>query len=71
MSSFRFLHRQMRANSHKIEKQEYLQNLSNRTPWEREGTASERSLHESLLAPLNDQYTDRGIWSIDDKEWAP
>ena len=25
----------------------------------------------SLLAPLNDQYTDGGVWSIDDKERVP
>lgn len=32
---------------------------------------AKKDCDDSLLALLNDQYADGGVWSIDDKDWMP
>ena len=49
----------------------YTQCLSNRTPWTEKVPLAKKDCIVSFWAPLNDQYTDGNIWSIDDKEWVP
>ena len=58
-------------HTHQTRPDIYTQCLSNRTPWTEKVPLAKKDCIVSLWAPLNDQYTDGSIWSIDDKEWVP
>lgn len=58
----------VRTHSHGGRIKSYPQCLSNGTPWKEKVLLAKKDCNGLFSASLNDQYTDGGNWSIDDKE---